>query len=175
MSTNGRQSEETVLQRASDQVTSWIRSKPTVRSYFAFAELRGLEGYLDHRLVRVRHYGAIFLYDPTRSLRGDERVTRVQEGRMEAQLDRPLRDQQPYWPSYLDHVGLTPFAYSVPGRKNCLVEQLHLCLERRTTPKRNSDGDIKRGSDGRPAKSWVTRFTLQEVEASMDAAWEQLG
>ena len=153
--TNGRPSNEDIKLQARQRTEAWLAARPTVAEKLG-AE-RGLEAYQDYKIV-VKVYDGYLLYDPRLPILMDEMVTHSERQATDVAvlLDRPLRVQQPYYDASLDHTGLSPLALSVP-RGNCMVQQLAAHLERRNH-----------------TKGWEPMMTVEEVEAEMDAAFEEL-
>ena len=118
-------------------------------------------------IVVSKHYEGALIWDETKPLRVNERIThRENDGhysvtvRLDRLLNRPLRAENPHFHDELRHVGLTPLAYKSLG--NCVASQLAVCLQ---TCSQNHAGK----------RTWNLPYTVEFIEEQMDEAWLQLG
>lgn len=165
---DGSGTDEAVMAKVRDEVQSFLDRRGVVAEVFHNAAQGGLRDYLDHKVV-LEHYATVSLYDPTRPILYDERLTYIRNDghwTSEVLLDRPLRQFLPYTPDWLDRVGLCPMALQTPKDKNCVLVQVAACLQRRYQ---------KRSVDGRMVDGFRKLFEEQELADLFDIAWEECG
>jgi len=161
---NGRSAQHEIEEASRAKVLEWIGAKQTVGERFNnYPDERGLGPYKDMKIV-MSQYTGFYVYDSSRSILYDARASHMERGRLDVALlfDRPLRAQQPYVPSDLEHIkGICSQAFYLP-KGNCVVEQLWRCLKTKTRV-------------GKRKKGWTNLLNKQEVEADMDEAFKELG
>ena len=160
---NGRSTQEEVESASRQNVSNWINKKPTVAELYPHAEQRGLGPFAGLKVI-MRQYAGFYVYDSSRPILYDERVSHVERGELDVSMlfNRPLRAERPYVPPDLQHIqGLCGQAFYLP-KGNCVVEQLWRCLKwRRRLPT---------GKTG-----WAQFLSKDQVEADMTQAFEELG
>ena len=136
----------------------WLpKVKDSVEGYAAL----GLASVADSHIV-FWEYDGFVTWDESRAITFDERFTHLERDghySVEVFLDRPLRAEEPYWPSELQQQGLTKLAFC--GLGNCVVRQMAVCFEK--CHHRHSG-----------AHSWQPALTPEDLETLMDEAWAEL-
>jgi hypothetical protein len=157
-----RATQEQIQQGVLGELISYLGHLPKAKDAVEGYEEKGLGSVANSHIVYWEYDGFV-VWDETRTITFDERLTHLErDGRYSVQvlLDRPLRDPEPYWPSELQHMGLTQHAYKVP-EGNCVVSQMAVCFQK------------CRQYAGR--REWEPALTPKELELWMDEAWYELG
>ena len=145
------------------KITNWIASKPTVGQKFTHAAQRDLEPFADHKIL-MENYVGFWVYDPSKPILFDERMSHFDKGRLNVQLllNRPLRAQRPYVPPDLSFIKSICSEGFYLARGNCVVEQLWRCLKVRIWAGKD---DLTR----------VTLLTKQELSAYVNESFDYRG
>ena len=144
------------------ELISYVDSLPKVKdSVQGFADL-GLASVADSHVV-FWEYDGFVVWNESKAITFDERFTHLErDGRYSVQvfLDRPLRAEEPYWPSELQQQGLTQLALCVP-EGNCAVRQRAVSFQKSRCAHNGF-------------RQWGPALPVEELETCMDEAWAEL-